>query len=159
MTNTVVDFVNPTGCVENLLQGEFDWDKKLQGFILSSYFFGYLSTQVLGGWLGGRYGAKHVASCGLLLSIAATVLLPVAARFSPYLVIVLRIIVGASSVSSRGVPRGRIRSNNYVKLFACLFVCAQMTCFNWIPVQHNVTSSTMQAILAHSLFMISTPDG
>jgi ACS family sodium-dependent inorganic phosphate cotransporter-like MFS transporter 5 len=82
----------------DFLQGEFDWDKKLQGFILSSYFFGYLSTQALGGWLGGRYGAKHVAGCGLFLSAAATVLTPAAARITPYLVIALRVIVGAASV-------------------------------------------------------------
>ena len=69
--------------------------------MLSSFFFGYLATQALGGWLGGRYGAKHVAGCGMLLSAAATVLLPAAARITPYLVIVLRVIVGAASVSRR----------------------------------------------------------
>ena len=79
-------------------QGEFDWDKSLQGVILSSYFIGYLSTQMLGGWLGGRFGVKHVAGTGLLLSVAFTVLLPAAARSSPYYVITLRVLLGAASV-------------------------------------------------------------
>ena len=36
-------------------QGEFTWSKLTQGYILSSFFYGYIVTQIPGGWLAGRY--------------------------------------------------------------------------------------------------------
>lgn len=37
---------------------EFDWDSKTQGLVLSSFFYGYISTQLLGGLLSTRIGGK-----------------------------------------------------------------------------------------------------
>jgi len=79
-------------------QGEFEWSRAFQGHVLSSYFYGYLSTMFLGGWLGGRYGGKHVVGVGLLVSSLATMLIPVAVRFNDYLIIVLRVFIGMSTV-------------------------------------------------------------
>ena len=53
----------------------------------------------LGGWLAGRYGGKHVIGIGLFLSSVATLLIPPAVRLNQYLIIVLRVIVGAANVS------------------------------------------------------------
>ncbi|KAF9413368.1 hypothetical protein BGZ94_000761, partial [Podila epigama] len=39
---------------------EYNYDKKQQGAILSSFFLGYILTQVLGGALADRYGGKPV---------------------------------------------------------------------------------------------------
>ena len=80
-------------------QGEFEWTRSFQGHVLSSVFYGYLSTMMLGGWLAGRYGGKHVIGAGLIVSSIATLLIPAAVRINQYLIIVLRIIVGMSSVS------------------------------------------------------------
>ncbi len=33
------------------LDGPFVWDKSIQGLILSSFFYGYLFTQIIGAWL------------------------------------------------------------------------------------------------------------
>lgn len=76
--------------------GEFEWSRQFQGYVLSSYFYGYLVTQVLGGFLSGKYGAKHVLGTGMIIMVVMTMLTPVAARISAYLLIVLRIILGAA---------------------------------------------------------------
>jgi MFS family permease len=57
----------------------------------------------IGGLLSGRYGGKHVLSAGLLVSSVATILIPSAVRLNKYLIIVLRVVVGAASVSYKEV--------------------------------------------------------
>ena len=34
---------------------DFTWDSNTQGFILGSFFYGYIVTQIPGGWLATRY--------------------------------------------------------------------------------------------------------
>jgi MFS family permease len=53
----------------------------------------------LGGWLGGRYGGKHVIGTGLIVGSVATMLIPEAVRLNWYLMIVLRVLVGMASVN------------------------------------------------------------
>ena len=50
---------------------EFSWTTKEQGLILSGFSFGYVSTQILGGYLAQIYGGKWVVGfsnlgCGLV---------------------------------------------------------------------------------------------
>ncbi|KAF9217003.1 hypothetical protein BGZ59_006856 [Podila verticillata] len=44
---------------------EYDYTKQQQGFILSAFFFGYIMTQILGGAMADRYGAKPVLAIGV----------------------------------------------------------------------------------------------
>lgn len=83
-------------CLQDM--GEFVWSRQFQGYVLSSYFYGYLVTQILGGFLSGKYGAKHVLGTGMIIMVVMTLLTPVAARISSYLLIVLRIALGAAGV-------------------------------------------------------------
>ena len=76
------------------------WDKPLQGLVLGSFFWGYIVTQMPGGWLASRFGGKRVFGWFMFLSSVATLLSPVAARNSPYFLIVLRVIVGVGQVST-----------------------------------------------------------
>ena len=76
-----------------------EWSKGLRGYILSSFFYGYIVTQVPGGWLASRFGGKHVFGIGMLITLIATLLVPVAARTHAYLLIVLRVIMGLGCVS------------------------------------------------------------
>ena len=55
---------------------EFGWDKTTSGFVMSSFFIGYLLTQVPGGALAGRYGGKWVLAGGVLLWSLFTALTP-----------------------------------------------------------------------------------
>lgn len=74
--------------------GEFNWNQNEQGIILSSFFYGYLFTQVPGGWLSMRYGGKLVLGLGVLGTCVLTLLTPLAARGSIYWLIVVRVLEG-----------------------------------------------------------------
>jgi len=56
---------------------------------------------VLGGWLASRYGGKHVFGVGILITLIATMLVPVAARAHVGLLITLRVIMGLACVRIR----------------------------------------------------------
>ncbi|XP_071110137.1 uncharacterized transporter slc-17.2-like [Haliotis cracherodii] len=73
---------------------EFNWSKGEQSGILSSYFYGYILTQIPAGILATRYGGKHVMFIGMLIGSIVSLLLPIGARTSIYLVYVLRVILG-----------------------------------------------------------------
>lgn len=58
---------------------QYGWDKAFQGVILSSFFFGYALTQLLGGTLADRYGGKAVLAFGVSAWSVFTFLTPQAA--------------------------------------------------------------------------------
>lgn len=73
---------------------QFDWDKTTSGFILSSFYFGYVGTQILGGWLADRYGGKAVLGVGVLLWSLFTILSAPAAYFGITALVVARVLMG-----------------------------------------------------------------
>jgi len=76
------------------MKTQFGWNATQEGFILSSFFVGYIVTQVPGGWLASRFGAKWVLSIGILWTAVLTLVTPFAARGSIYLLIALRVMEG-----------------------------------------------------------------
>ncbi|XP_074641028.1 sialin-like [Tubulanus polymorphus] len=81
----------------NQMEGDFLWDKEKQGIILGSFFWGYLITQLPGGILASRFGAKRVIGFFMIATSIATLLVPVGARTNYIFLIVLRIICGMGS--------------------------------------------------------------
>jgi ACS family sodium-dependent inorganic phosphate cotransporter len=77
---------------------DFDWDSKTQGLVLSSFFYGYIITQILGGWLAGRLGGNRVYGIGVLVTAIFTLLTPPLANVSVYLLVAVRIIEGLFEV-------------------------------------------------------------
>ena len=71
---------------------EFEWDPALQGFILSSFFYGYIITQIPGGYLASKYGGKNLFGGGILVSAFLSLITPLASRTSPYLLVCLRYV-------------------------------------------------------------------
>lgn len=70
------------------------WDASRQGLVLSSFFVGYLLTQVVGGRLADRFGGKVVLATGVLWWSLFTMLTPVAAMGGFTALIAARIAMG-----------------------------------------------------------------
>ncbi|XP_015837364.1 vesicular glutamate transporter 3 [Tribolium castaneum] len=73
---------------------EFDWDSKVQGYVLSSFFYGYITTQLLGGWLSAKIGGKRVFGGGIAVTAFLTLITPILARINLSLLLTLRVIEG-----------------------------------------------------------------
>ena len=71
----------------------------MQGYILGSYFWGYIVTQVPGGRIAEMYSAKWVIWACVFLQAILSLLTPPAAYISYVAVIVVRIIEGLGAVS------------------------------------------------------------
>ncbi|XP_013382624.1 uncharacterized transporter slc-17.2-like [Lingula anatina] len=78
-------------------KGEFDWDTNIRGVILSSVFYGYACTQIIGGWLAGRYGGKHVFGTAMVIAGVTSVVTPIAARTHYSILIALRVLTGMTA--------------------------------------------------------------
>ncbi|EDO45514.1 predicted protein [Nematostella vectensis] len=74
--------------------GDFNWDQKTQGLILGSFFYGYICTQLPGGWLASQFGGKHLFGFGVLCTSIFTLLTPWAAHQGIPMLIALRILEG-----------------------------------------------------------------
>eukprot|EP00239_Pterosperma_sp_CCMP1384_P012157 CAMPEP_0197866514 /NCGR_PEP_ID=MMETSP1438-20131217/44255_1 /TAXON_ID=1461541 /ORGANISM="Pterosperma sp., Strain CCMP1384" /LENGTH=487 /DNA_ID=CAMNT_0043485085 /DNA_START=895 /DNA_END=2358 /DNA_ORIENTATION=- len=95
---------------------QYDWDKKFQGWVLSTFFFGYAATQLAGGQLADRAGAKNVLTAGVLTWSLFTFLTPTAAAFGTAPLFAARLGLGLGegvafpaihSLISRHVPLDR----------------------------------------------------
>ncbi|KAG8254560.1 hypothetical protein J6590_005110 [Homalodisca vitripennis] len=73
---------------------DFNWNSKMQGVALSSFFYGYTCTQLLGGWLGTRFGGRTVFGLGVLVTALFTTVTPLAATTNFYLLVAVRVIEG-----------------------------------------------------------------
>ena len=77
------------------------------GWVLSAFYFGYLLTQLPGGYLAGRFGSRYVFGIGVLMTSVLTLLTSLAAQIHIGALIALRILEGCFEVSL----------NNQEKLF------------------------------------------
>jgi ACS family sodium-dependent inorganic phosphate cotransporter len=64
--------------VAPVLMQEFGWDPAVMGMVLSAFFIGYFSTQILGGWLSDRWGAKGILGGAVAWWSLVTMLTPLA---------------------------------------------------------------------------------
>src|SRR5215469_1856245 len=70
------------------------YDAAATGLILSSFFWGYIGPQMVGGWLADRFGGKNVLALGVLLWSLGTLLTPAAAEISFGALLVMRAVLG-----------------------------------------------------------------
>lgn len=74
--------------------GSFVWSSTLQGYILSSFFYGYVITQIPFGILSKRYGARLFLGVGMLINSTFGLLVPIAAEAGYEWLILVRFIQG-----------------------------------------------------------------
>lgn len=67
---------------------------------MSSFFYGYITTQLLGGILASRFGGRKVFGIGVGVTALFTLITPWVATVNVYLLLVVRIIEGIFEVSS-----------------------------------------------------------
>ena len=73
---------------------EFGYDAAAEGGALASFFVGYATTQVLGGWLALRCGPKRVLLTAVFLWSLATLLTPAAAAADFGALVAARVLIG-----------------------------------------------------------------
>ncbi|KAL0962446.1 hypothetical protein UPYG_G00340110 [Umbra pygmaea] len=73
---------------------QYSWDPQTQGLLLGAFFFGYLVTQIPGGYLAGHFGGSIFLGGGVLGTAALTLLTPLAAKLGPYWLFSLRALEG-----------------------------------------------------------------
>src|ERR1700733_11795051 len=71
------------------------YDAAAKGLVLSSFFWGYLWLQLLGGWMADRFGGKRVLAAGVAAWSLATFLTPPAASISFGALLAMRAMLGA----------------------------------------------------------------
>ena len=64
------------------------------GWILSAFFYGYIITQIPGGFLASVIGGKLVLGLGIVITAALSLLTPLAARIHFGALIGLRVLEG-----------------------------------------------------------------
>lgn len=75
--------------------GEYHWTQEQQGWILSSFYIGYVITHVPGGVIAEKYGGKWTLSLGILSTAIFTVLTPICVEKGGHIaLIILRILMG-----------------------------------------------------------------
>ena len=84
-----------TGTKDGTLEGDFDWDKDIIAWILSGYFYGYVSTQLLAGFIVEKYGGKWPLLCSVFASSILIMFMPVLAYWHWSALMVARVIQGA----------------------------------------------------------------
>ncbi|GFY72488.1 hypothetical protein TNIN_170591 [Trichonephila inaurata madagascariensis] len=75
-------------------RGDFDWDSSTQATILGSFFYGYVVTQIPGGILAEKYGAKWLFGIGVLVTSLFTLLTPLAAELGVSYLVFVRVMEG-----------------------------------------------------------------
>ncbi|XP_042506108.1 ascorbate transporter, chloroplastic-like isoform X1 [Macadamia integrifolia] len=73
---------------------EFKWNSATIGLIQSSFFWGYLLTQIVGGIWADKIGGKIVLGFGVVWWSVATVLTPIAARLGLPFLLLMRAFMG-----------------------------------------------------------------
>ncbi|KAG8663785.1 hypothetical protein MANES_01G255800v8 [Manihot esculenta] len=73
---------------------EFNWNSATVGLIQSSFFWGYLMTQIIGGIWADKLGGKLVLGFGVVWWSAATILTPIAARLGLPFLLMMRAFMG-----------------------------------------------------------------
>lgn len=94
------------------MSAERGYSDSMQGLILSSFFVGYVCTQVLGGWLALQVGGKPVLAVAVAVWSIATLLTPLAASAGTTVLLAARVLMGLGE--GMALPVRKTRKSNTV---------------------------------------------
>lgn len=102
----------------------YGWSQTTVGIVQSAFFWGYVLTQIPGGYLADKYGGKHVLAAGVIMWSLMTLLTPAAASSNIGVLLLARALLGVgegvampamNNIISKWVPSGeRARSLSLV---------------------------------------------
>ncbi|CAG2223698.1 SLC17A5 [Mytilus edulis] len=142
---------------------EFEWEKQIQSTLLASFFYGYIVTQIHGGYLSDRFGGRRVFGTAMAVACVCTLVMPVCARVSVVLVYVLRVLLGlATGVSfpsmqsmwGRWAPpmeRSRLVTVSYLGGLACIWVIVWFIIVRDTPSDHPWISEAERDYINNSI--------
>lgn len=73
---------------------EYEWDEKEKSMVLSSFFWGYVVTQIPGGQMAKHFGGKIMLLVSITLCSLLCLLTPTFAAFGWKAVVALRVVQG-----------------------------------------------------------------
>lgn len=131
----------------------YGWSQTTVGIIQSAFFWGYVLTQIPGGYVADRFGGKHVLAMGVIVWSAMTVVTPAAASTSIPILLMARALLGVgegvampamNNIISKWVPqqeRARSLSLTYSGMYlgsvVGLWLCPTLiVAFGWQSVFH-----------------------
>ncbi|KAK5881044.1 hypothetical protein CesoFtcFv8_021894 [Champsocephalus esox] len=79
---------------EIIVKAQFDWDPETVGMIHGSFFWGYIVTQIPGGFICQKFAANRVFGFAIVATSCLNMLIPAAARMHFGCVILVRICQG-----------------------------------------------------------------
>ncbi|MEM7708717.1 MAG: ACS family MFS transporter [Pseudomonadota bacterium] len=82
------------------MQEAFGWSDTTKGFVLSSFFIGYVLFQIPSGWLTNRFGGRILLGCAIVVWSLMTLLTPPAAAYSFTALIAVRILMGVGEAGA-----------------------------------------------------------
>ncbi|GAB1294473.1 Sialin [Apodemus speciosus] len=119
---------------------KYQWDAETQGWILGSFFYGYIITQIPGGYLASRVGGKRLLGFGILGTAVFTLFTPLAADLGVVTLIVLRALEG---LGENYPPPGR-----YVPSHACHVVVLGSASRKKQATYHFLCSSQLGTVIS-----------
>src|SRR5216683_4323044 len=111
------------------LARQFGYDSAAKGLVLSAVFWGYIWTQIVGGWMADRFGGHRVLAAGVAIWSLATFITPLAAAATFPALLAARVLLGLGegvnfpsihSLTSRWtlpLERARVLSFNYSGMY------------------------------------------
>ncbi|XP_067038099.1 vesicular glutamate transporter 2-like [Acropora muricata] len=118
-------------------EAEFHWEPKLRGVILGAFYYGYMIFQIPGGWLALRLGGARLFGIAILVASIFTLLTPMATRWSPIALIVLRILEGLA--------------------LGVLFPCNHAIWSRWAPLAERTTLVTVSITGTSIGYLLTMP--
>lgn len=94
--NLIRNSTDDLGLRDAQKEGVFIWPPQIQGYILSSYFFGYVAAPIPIGRLVERFGCKWFLFSASFIAAVGTLLVPVFSWLSAYALIALQTVRGLS---------------------------------------------------------------